>query len=149
MQTARGRALVIRTTIVLIVGSFVVLTASPVLAKGPSQAVIEGPGLPSPISLRPPGEPTIGAALATMTQESGFFAALHGADAPWHHQKPDGELGPRYVVTYSLGAGDNSRSIVQYLYPHASAGPITYMPPGQRTSTHDKTTGGWPARTFR
>jgi hypothetical protein len=143
MRTSRGRALVVRASILLIAGSIVVLAASPVLATGPSQAVIKGPGLQSPVSLRAPGEPTIGPALATMVQESGFFAALHGADAAWRHQSPEGKLGPRYVVTYTLGGSDDSRSIVQYVYPYASAGPVTYMPPGQRTWANDKTTGGW------
>jgi len=143
MATTHRRALLLRGTILLILGAGFMLTASPVLAKGPSQAVLEGPGLPFPISLRAPGKPTIGRALATMVQESGFFSSLHGADAPWRHLRPDGELGPRYIVSYILRGGDDPRSIVQYLYPYAKAGPITYMPPGQRTWTHDKTTGGW------
>jgi hypothetical protein len=126
----------------MICGLLVLTANSPAAAKGPVQAVIQGPGI-SPISLRPSGEASIGETLATMVQESGFFAGLHGADAPWRHQRPDGNLGPRYVVTYRLGGRDGSRSIIQYVYPYASAGPVTYMPPGQRSWTDQETTGGW------
>lgn len=129
--------------ILTVVSALLVLASrSPAAAKGPVQAVIEGPGM-SPISLQPSGEPTIGRALATMIQQSGFFAGLHGADAPWRHQRPERKLGPRYVVTYTLGGRDDSRSIIQYLYPYAPAGPVTYMPPGQRSWSYQRTTGGW------
>lgn len=117
-------------------------SAPAALAKGPSQAIIEGPGM-SATSLRPAGQRTIGEALATLIQESGFFSTLDGADAPWRHQRPVGELGARYVVTYSLGGGDDSASIVQYVYPYAFGGPVTYMPPDQRYWGRETTTGGW------
>lgn len=121
----------------------VIATSSPAAAKGPGQATIDGPGVAPPISLRSPGEPAIGKPLATMIQESGFFGQLHGADAPWRHERPDGELGPRYVVTYRLGSRYHSPSIIQYVYPYASEGPVTYMPADQRSWTSQTTTGGW------
>lgn len=118
----------------------VIATSPPAAAKGPGQATIDGPGI-SPISLRSPGESTTGKALATMIQESGFFAQLHGADAPWRHQRPKGTLGLRYFVTYTL-AGDTF-PITQHLYPYASAGIVTYMAAGQPYSRAQRTTGGW------
>jgi hypothetical protein len=112
------------------------------LAKGPSQAVIEGPGLASPVALRERGARTIGPVLSTMVEASGFFSGLSGSD-DMTAREPDGELGPRYRVNYTLGGLGRPSVITQYVYPFAAAGPITYMPPGQRFWQGETTGGGW------
>jgi hypothetical protein len=87
--------------VALLVAAVVVVTASSGLAKGPSQAVIKGPGLSSPITLLPPGQPTIGSALATMVEESGFLDFAAPDSLP--DRRLPGTLGPRYTpVDYLL-----------------------------------------------
>lgn len=132
MRARRRRALALRATILLAGFSMAVLTVSPVLAKGPSQAVLEGPGLTSPIPLRPPDQRTIGPALATMVQESGFFGGLNGTGSGYRITRPrNSQLGPRFTVRYTLGGPGEEGIIVQYLYPYATFGPVTHMPSDQ------------------
>jgi hypothetical protein len=129
-----------------VVGAFAIVLlglVSPALAKGPSQAVIEGPGLESPISLRPPGQPTIGPRLATMVEQSGFFFGLSSQRSERKRIRFAGELGPRYTVTYTLNGPARPDAIKQHVYPYASQGPLTYMPRGQKYWNGEQTTGGW------
>ena len=66
-----------RLTFVFVVAAVVALGASlSAIAKGPSRAVIEGPGIPSPISLPGPNEATIGPELAALVMDSGLFTEL-------------------------------------------------------------------------
>ena len=144
MRMPRRRALVLRATVFLVVSSIVVLTASPVLAKGPSQAELEGPGLTSPLLLRPTSQRTIGQALATMVQESGFFDGLYGTGPDSRTTRPpNSKLGPRFTVTYTLGGPAGDSTIVQNLYPYAAPGPVTHIPPDQPFWIDHKTAGGW------
>jgi hypothetical protein len=63
-----------RLTFVFVVAAVVALGASlSAIAKGPSRAVIEGPGISSPISLPGPNEATIGPELAALVMDSGLF----------------------------------------------------------------------------
>lgn len=122
----------LRVATFLVVCAMVVLTASPVLGKGPSQAVVEGPGLTSPVSLRPPNQRTIGPALATMAQESGFFGGLYGTGPGYRASRPrNTQLGPRFTVRYTLGGLRGESTLVQSLYPYAPSGPVTHMPSDQ------------------
>jgi hypothetical protein len=126
------------------VGMFVGLTllgpSAP--AKGPSQAVIEGPGLASPVALREEGSRGIGPVLSTMVEASGFLSGLFGGDE-MRARRPDGELGPRYRVSYTVDGLGRRSVITQYVFPFAAAGPVTYMPPGQRYWRGNATGGGW------
>ncbi|MDP9296906.1 MAG: hypothetical protein M3O88_09475 [Actinomycetota bacterium] len=111
------------------------------LAKGPSQAVITGPGLSAPLSLREPGSKTIGQELANMVQLSGFFSEAFGGKARGH--RPSGELGPRYMVTYTMSDINPPATLTQYIYPFADAGPVTTMARGQTFWGTQHTPGGW------
>ena len=114
-------------------------------AKGPSQAVIEGPGLAHPVRLRDTTSRTIGPYLASMVQGSGFWDRLWCRHCPSRLVKPAGVLGPRYTVDYTMTLeGQRSSQIVQYVYPYADPRPVTYMPGGQPYWTRGQTTtGGW------
>ena len=133
-------ALLLKIAVVL-----AVVAAAPAFAKGPSQAVIEGPGLAHPVSFREPSSPTIGPYLASLIQNSGFFIGLscHKC-ASRLVQPPAGVLGPRYTITYTMTLDRQpSGDIVQYVYPYAEPRPVTHMPRGQAYWTSGKTTGGW------
>lgn len=132
------------SVIAALVAGAIVVTASSAFAKGPSQAVIEGPGLSSPVALRPPGQPTIGPALATMVQKSDLFDGLFRTrpDSTFT-RPPEWQLGPRYTVTYTLPGPGGASIIVQYIYPYAFPAPVTHMPPDQPFWRNERTAGGW------
>jgi hypothetical protein len=123
------------------------LGPAPASAKGPSSAVIEGPGIKSPIALPEPGATTIGIDLAHLITDSGLFTELSCRTCVDRlRQRPSGELGPRYDITYSTGTtGDSatvSSGLVQYVYPMATPAPVTYLPPGQ-PFLGGHSVGGW------
>jgi hypothetical protein len=115
----------------LVAGSLMMVLAAPAHAKGPTRAVIDGPGLTAPITMS-------GSDAATLFVQSGFGFALSSC-LPQDHcrsHRPQGDLGPRFVATYVLAFpnahGHMVRShVVQYLYPQAQPKPLTYIPPGQ------------------
>ena len=115
----------------LLVGSLVMVFAMPAHAKGPTRAVIVGPGLTAPVVVQ-------GSDAGILFFRSGFGSAL-GACLPQEHcrsHRPHGDLGPRFVATYVLAfpnaQGHTVRNhVVQYLYPQARPSPLAYVPPGQ------------------
>jgi hypothetical protein len=135
-----GSMLIIAT--VIAVG---IVLSGAAFAKGPSQAVIEGPALGHPIQLRDPSSPTIGPRLASLVQRSGFFDRLWCRNCRSRLARPAGALGPRYTVRYTMTMeGEPSSQIVQYVYPYADPRPATFMPGGQRYWVNgQRTTGGW------
>ena len=128
MRGAPGRVIV-----ALSVAALALLSgATPALAKGPVRAVIDGPGLASPIVLS-------GSDLEALSQGSGLFAGLFSCrqSAGCTSGPPTGNLGPTYTVRYTLrfpeaGSHRDAKShVVQYLYPQAQPQPLSYLPPGQ------------------
>jgi hypothetical protein len=131
---------------------FVVLVAdltamSPANAKaGPSQIVIEGPALSSPVALRDRVEPP-SPALAIIVEETGFYSGLanglssRNPPSVFRHRRR-GNLGPRYTVTYTL-PGPGTSTVRQYVFPYAAPGPVVHMPPGQQFWSTNATVGGW------
>jgi hypothetical protein len=111
------------------------------LGKGPSAATMEGPGGGGGISFS--GDEGSGP-LGHLTQQSGWFAAAFGQEPnPLLAERPKGDLGPKYTVTYTVPQDMNSTvTIRQDIYPYASQGPVTYMAPGQPIFDM-KTRGGW------
>lgn len=120
--------------------TIVALAAAPTaLAKGPTSATLEGPGTDR-ITFSSYNEP--GVNLTHITQRAGFFAAVFGGQAPdpMLANRPKGELGPKYTLTYGLGPGQSR--IVQEVYPYAKPAPVTYTRPGQKV--YDRASrGGW------
>ena len=118
-----------------------VVVSGPAEAKGPSQAVIEGPGIEQPILLRAPGSDTIGLDLGALIMSSGFFPEICRPCDERLHRQPETDLGPRYEVTYVMSGARRDR-VTQYVYPFARPHPVTYMPDGQAVWGH-RTAGGW------
>jgi hypothetical protein len=113
-------------------------------AKGPTAARITGPGLGEPIVLSGFGESGDGSPLAVLTMEGGFFPATFGeVPDPMLPQKPSGELGPRYSVTYTVPGPSSEAHIEQSLFPYAEGGTLLYTPPNQPIFEGERTRGGW------
>jgi hypothetical protein len=127
------RALVL----VLAVGALAIPAAA--IGKGPAAATMEGPG--GPITF---GGSEASGPLGDLTERSGWFPeAFAQSPDPLLPARPEGELGPRYVVVYAVPGPDNDTfTIRQHVYPYATSGPVTYMAPGQPVFD-TKTTGGW------
>jgi hypothetical protein len=127
----------------MLVGAMIL--ATPAQAKGPVAATIDGPGTGGGISLGGNGEPGSGAPLGNLSDQAGLFPAAFGQTPdPMLAERPKGDLGPRYTVTYRLpGPNGGESTIRQDLYPYARNGPVTYTAPGQRFFGTERTRGGW------
>jgi hypothetical protein len=135
-----------KTRVLLIAVATLAILAVPgtAMAKGPSQARLEGPGLPNPITVRGDGEPGSGGNLAELAEQTGLYPAMFGQTPnPMSPTRPPGELGARFVVTYAVPSETAADEIHQDLYPYAATGPVTYTPPGQRFFGAEATLGGW------
>jgi hypothetical protein len=123
------------------------LAAAPALAKGPSEAKIDGPGLKGGgIHLQGGGgDPGPGTPLGALTESGGFFPAAYGQQPdPMLAKPPRGDLGPKYQIEYTVpGPNGDTATLKQDLYPYAAGGPVTYMKPGQEFFDGMKTRGGW------
>jgi MYXO-CTERM domain-containing protein len=111
-------------------------------AKGPASASVSGPGLDRPLRFAGNGEWGNNTPLGRLTAEAGFFPAAFGQQPdPMLPARPAGKLGPRLRISYVV-PGNGTDRIVQYVYPYARGGAVTYMKPGQ--PIFDVTTqGGW------
>ena len=126
--------------LMLILAAALVLPAA-AFAKGPSEAVVTGPGIDDPggVALALSGD---GADLTTL---SGFFPATFGQSPdPMLESAPEGTLGPKYRITYTVpGPSGTDDTILQDVYPFAEPSPVTYTPPGQTFFSTERTRGGW------
>jgi hypothetical protein len=109
-------------------------------AKGPAGATIEGPGIAGRLRVPGAGEYR-GTPLGDLTHYTGFFRAVWGPE-PMSKDRPMGDLGPKYTVTYSLPMGDETVEIRQDMYPYANP-PVTFTGPGQKVYEDEETRGGW------
>jgi hypothetical protein len=112
------------------------------LGKGPSQATVNGPGTGGGLTIT--GGEGDGSALSNLSMEAGFFAAAFTQEpSPMLSERPKGDLGPKYTVTYTVPEGDGlPTKITQDVYPYAKPLPVAYMAPGQPIFDQ-KTAGGW------
>jgi hypothetical protein len=121
--------------------------ASAALAKGASQATIDGPGLSKPVLLKSDtgGDPTYGSKLGTLANETGFFPAVFNQQPdPMTRERPKGTLGPKYTIAWVMPGPNNETSTIrQDLYPYATPYPLTYTKPGQLYWSTRRTHGGW------
>lgn len=133
-----------RTRFLLVLVLALVLPAS-AAAKGPASASITGPGLSEPVSIKGKGESGPGTPLGDVTLGGGFFPAMYGESPdPMLKQRPKGDLGPRYTLTFVVPGPNNVKSVVhQDVYPYAKPVPVTYMKPGMPFWDGQKTYGGW------
>lgn len=106
--------------------------AAGALAKGASEATIEGPGLDGAVAIPGDGEGG-GTTLGRLVEISGFFPSVfERTPNPMLEQRPDVVLGPRYTVRYVMPGPEGQESILeQQLYPYARPYPVSYTKPGQ------------------
>jgi hypothetical protein len=111
------------------------------LAKGPSAASIDGPGTGGGIEVK--GNLAPESPLFQLSERAGFFPAVfRQTPDPMRNGRPQGELGPKYTVTYTVpGPEGETFTLRQDLYPYAQS-PVTYMEPGQKVYRIE-TRGGW------
>jgi hypothetical protein len=117
-----------------------VLPAS-ALAKGPSGASIAGPGSGGGITF---GGDEASGPLGALTEQAGFFPAAFGQEpSPMLAERPKGDLGRKFTITYTVPGPDNDVfTIRQDVYPYAEPSPVTYTAPGQPIFDM-RTPGGW------
>jgi hypothetical protein len=116
-------------------------------AKGPTRVTITGPGLAHPIVLGGDAEGNMGSRFGRLVELSGWFPQVfRQTPDSTSRMRPPGRLGPRYDAAYRVPGPNGTVSTVrQQLYPYASAGPLTYVRPGQTVfpSGGQTTHGGW------
>src|SRR5215212_5779728 len=97
-----------RTPLILVLAAALALPAA-ASAKGPESATIDGAG--GPIAVTGDGEGGPGTPLGNLVENGGFFAAVFARSPdPMLTERPAGDLGPRYTVTYVVpGPGGDSR----------------------------------------
>ena len=131
---------------VFLISTLALVLAAPAAAKGPDQATITGPGLEgdNQIVFGSKGDPAAGTPFGVLVENTGFFPGVFGqSPSPMLAGRPDGDLGPRYVIAYRVpGPNNELDAIRQDLYPYAAGGPVTYMKPGQPVFGNE-TLGGW------
>lgn len=132
-------------SVALLALALLLAVAPAAMAKGASAATIKGPGLARPISVRGLGEPGTDTQLAKLSDQTGLFAAMFGDTAGGQPsgERPSGDLGPRYTVTYAVPGDNTTFAVVQDLYPYAPGGPVTHVQPGQRLWAGQQVVGGW------
>ena len=127
----------------IVVAAAVIPFGSPAEAKGLSELVISGPGLPRPIVVEPDDSSY---ALSKIMDASAFFDFVASSQAVGNQAAlrsvsrfPD--RGPRLRLTWSV-EWFYTQHVVQDVYPYARGGPLLHTPAGQHV--FDQTTaGGW------
>jgi hypothetical protein len=104
-------------------------------AKGPSKALIVGPGLPA---IRISGAEGSSTPFWRFVEAAGWFEAAWGPSR-LPQTPPQAEIGPRYTITWKV---PSSSRLHQDVYPYAKPYPLTYMSPEQ-TIWGDPVQGGW------
>jgi hypothetical protein len=119
-------------------------SAGPAAAKGAESATLTGPGLDDGIAFTGSGEPGSGTKLGRLAEASGIFRALFGHPSELAGSRPEGELGPRYTLSFSMPGPDGDADIVrQHVYPYADGGAVTFTPAGQPFFGTERSQGGW------
>ena len=135
--------------LVLLTAAVALVAASGASAKGPDQAIVTGPGLEDQdgriVFASGGGDPGGGTRFMAFVESGGFFQQTFGQSPdPTSKTRPKGDLGPRYDVVYRVpGPNGGTATLHQSVYPFASIGSVTYMPPGQSFFDGQKTHGGW------
>jgi hypothetical protein len=130
-------------TLTLVTAAAVALAlAAGAAAKGPSEAKVTGPGLASPLTISGVGEGDTSTDLGLLVMDGGFFPQVFGQSPSPLLASAPAQLGPRYLVTYTV-PGPTTSTLEQQLYPYANDGAVTYMQPGQVLWETQRTHGGW------
>lgn len=134
-----------RTSLALTI-TFLASLALPALAaaKGPVAATLSGPGISGARLLGGNSEGGTGTPLGALTMGGGFFPQAFGQQPdPTLTAQPQGDLGPRYVITYKVPGPSKTGTLRQDFYPYARPAPLTYMKPRQPFWGTQRTHGGW------
>jgi LPXTG-motif cell wall-anchored protein len=138
---------VTRRILVLVTLAAVALLVLPATAqaKGASKATLGGGGLPGPVTIGGNGESGSGDLLARLAEQTGAYAAMYeDGGQQLDAARPSGDLGPRYLVTYTIPSPAGGEDAVrQELYPFAVAGPVSFTTAGQHFMDNMQTKGGW------
>jgi len=111
------------------------------LAKGPSEARITGPGLAKAIVIK--GAEADGSPIMDLADAAGFFPAAFGQSPSPMTSRPQGALGPKYAIDYTVPGGNMvTFKIHQDAYPYAKPYSVSYMPSAQPIFDI-QTKGGW------
>jgi hypothetical protein len=131
-----------RALLALTIAALVLSTAA--LAKGPSEAVVNGPGDGGGINFGGGGGPPDSGPLGALAEQTGLYPAVFAQQPdPMLKTRPRGDLGPKYTITWTVpGPNNETWKLHQDVYPYATPAPVTYMEPGQPVYA-DKTRGGW------
>lgn len=135
--------------LVLLTTALALVAASGASAKGPDQAIVTGPGLEDQdgriVFASGGGDPGAGTPFMAFVESGGFFQQTFGQTPdPTTKTRPKGDLGPRYEVVYRVpGPNGGTARLHQSVYPFATGGSVTYMPPGQPFFDGMQTHGGW------
>jgi hypothetical protein len=135
-----------RASLVLAIAALVLPASA--LGKGPSEAVVSGPGSGDGggggITFTGCCAPDT--ATMQLAEQAGFFPAVFAEQPdPMLRTRPQGKLGPKHKITYTVpGPNNESWKIEQDVYPYAKPAPVTYMEPGQTVfRIPGGTRGGW------
>jgi hypothetical protein len=134
-----------RTSLALTI-ALVASLAFPALAaaKGPTSATMSGPGISGTRHLGGDSEGGTGTPLGALTMGGGFFPQTFGQQPdPTLTTRPQGTLGPRYEIAYTVPGPSESATLRQDYYPYAEPAPLTYMKPSQTFWDGQRTHGGW------
>jgi hypothetical protein len=133
-NTIRKLLLIVIVALALPAGAF---------AKGPSSASIQGPGLKT-VTISGDGEDGGVSLFGRLTEAAGFFPAVfRPSPDPMLQTRPEGDLGPRYKITWVLPTPAGKSTLQQDAYPYAKPHPLTYMSSGQTFYNGMTTNGGW------
>src|SRR5436309_14366342 len=111
-----GRSLMKRFGLVVLAAAIAaVLVPAAALAEGASEAALTGPGIGT-IKLNGEGHAD-GNGLMQLAEDAGFFPAVFASSpSPMRTEKPAGDLGPRYSLTYVMpGPNDELDTVRQDL----------------------------------
>ena len=132
-----------RTSLILTIALLASL-AFPALgaAKGPVRATMSGLGISGNRHLGGNSEGGPSTPLGALTVGGGFFPQAFGQQPdPTRASRPQGDLGPRYSISYKMPGAD--AILRQDFYPYAESGPLTHMAAGQTFWGGQRTHGGW------
>ena len=128
--------------LLLFLAATALVLPAPALGKGPTAATMDGPGSGGGYTFTFPGNEGSGP-LGDLTQNAGFFPAAFAQEPnPMLPARPEGDLGPKYTITYTVPEAGGDEKIIQEVYPYAAGGPVTYTAPGQQLYDSE-TRGGW------
>jgi hypothetical protein len=128
----------------LIIAMVALALPAAALAKGASEATIEGPGFDGTVVIPGNGEDGGLSQLGRIAELGGFYPAVFlRSPNPMLATAPAGELGLRYTIRYVVPGPTGTSILQQDVYPYAQPAPVTYVKPSQRFWDGQRTVGGW------